>query len=882
VTSSEAEQADHRLPRGATPRRYELLLRPDLAAATFTGEIKVELDFEETLAELVCNAYELEIGSASLDGTPAGVRLDAETQRAFFSLDREFEPGRHVLEMSFAGILNDQLAGFYRSTFRDEAGNEHVIATTQMQSTDARRAFPCWDEPDRKAVFSITLDVPDGLVAVSNWPEAESEDLGDGLRRVRFEDTIPISTYIVAFVVGPLEISGPRMVGDIPIRVLHTPGKGALTDFAFEVTAHSVRFFEDWFGIPYPGAKLDLIGIPDFAAGAMENLGAVTFREAELLVDTENAAHAELERIGEVIEHEIAHMWFGDLVTMRWWNGIWLNEAFATFMSLACQDDFRPEWRVWDSFAKLRNLAHEVDALHSTRPIEYPVHRPEDAEGMYDLLTYEKGASVLRMIETYVGPERFRDGVRRYLSRHMYGNTETTDLWDAIEEAVGDEPIRALMDSWILQGGYPLVTVEAGDDGAGSDAGDRSGTAITVSQQPFALLTDSEHSSGSGLGREWLVPLTIAHRSAAASGEPDSADAMVRRIIDGSDPVTLDLPGARGDLVIGNVAGNGFYRVRYDQALFTKLLGALDRLTALERYCLVSDVWACALSGAGTLEEFLLLAGALENETDASVWTVVAGAMNQLDHAVSDADRGVLETFCISLLRPQLERIGWEPVDGEDPQSANLRSTLITTLAFIGRDEEVIGACKQRLADSISGAKPLVPGTARSVLAVSTHFGDEKTFEVMVDGYRRATTPQDEQRRLRALAAVPTAELASRVHEMCLTEIRSQDAPYVLAQMMFNTALTRTTWEFITSRWDDILARFPRNSLSRMMRGVVNLDIVEEDGSAPLAEEAARFVAAHPLEGQQKLVDQSIEILDVNVAFIRRERHRLGQLLRKL
>jgi puromycin-sensitive aminopeptidase len=859
-------------------------LRPDLEAATFSGEIRIELEIEERISELVCNAHELEISSASFDGLPVTITLDEVAQRALFEPDHEVEPGAHVLEASFSGILNDQLCGFYRSTFRDDQGNEHVIATTQMQSTDARRAFPCWDEPDRKAVFSITLEVPADLVAVSNWPEAESEDLGDGLRRVRFGDTVPISTYLVAFVVGPLEITGPRMAGDIPIRILHTPGKGALTEYAFEVAVHALGFFVDWFGIPYPGAKLDLIGIPDFAAGAMENLGAVTFREAELLIDPANAAHAELERIGEVIEHEIAHMWFGDLVTMRWWTGIWLNEAFATFMALLCQDDFRPEWRVFDSFAKARNLAHMVDALHSTRPIEYPVHRPEDAEGMYDLLTYEKGASVLRMIETYVGPERFRDGVRKYLSAHMYGNTETTDLWDAIDEVVADEPIRALMDSWILQGGYPLVTVEAREDDDG-DAGSRDGgTAVTVSQQPFALLTDSARSTGSGIGRDWLVPLTIAHRSAAATGEPDSSEELVRRIIDGeTGPVTLVVPGSRSDLIVGNVHGNGFYRVRYDQALFTKLLAGLERLSALERYCLVSDVWACTLSGAGTLEEFLLLAGALENETDASVWTVVAfDAMNQLHHAVSDADRPALEAFCTSLLGPQLERIGWEPVDGEDPQSQVLRSTLISALAFVGRDEAVIEACKRRLADSLSGVQPLVPGTARTVLAVSMHFGDETTFDVMLDGYRRAVTPQDEQRRLRALAAVPTGELAARVHEMCLTEIRSQDAPYVLAQMMYNTAITRPTWEFIMSRWDDMLARFPRNSLSRMMHGVVNLDIVEEDGSAPLADEAARFVAAHPVEGQQKLVDQSVEILDVNVAFIRRERHRLGQLLRKL
>lgn len=850
-------------------------LRPDLDAATFTGEMQVEVDVTTPVDKIVCNAHELEISAANLSGRALSVRLDTEAQTAHFGLEHAVEAGRYVFEVSFSGILNDQLCGFYRSTFRDENGNELVIATTHMESTDARRAFPCWDEPDRKAIFSITLDVPAGLAAVSNWPEEETEELEDGWRRVRFGDTIPMSTYLVAFVVGPMEITGPRMAGNIPIRVVHPPGKSHLTDLAFDCAAHALGFFVDWFGIPYPCPKLDLLAIPDFAAGAMENLGAVTFREAELLIDPANAAHAELERITEVIAHEIAHMWFGDLVTMRWWNGIWLNEAFATFMSLLCQDNYKPEWRVWDSFSRARELAHDVDSLHSTRPIEYPVLKPEDAEGMFDFLTYEKGASVLRMVETYVGSERFRDGVRSYLSAHLYGNTETADLWDAIEAAVVDEPIRELMDSWILQGGYPLVTVSAAVDG------DSPGL-ITASQQPFALLTDSERAADSAIGHDWLIPLTVARRTAEGAATHDELG-VVRHIISGeADQTTLHVGGSPADPVVANVGGHGFYRVRYDQALFSKLLSGLDRLSPLERYCLVSDAWAGALAGTGTLEEFLLLAGALETETDASVWMIVTGALSRLDHAVAAADRPTLEGFCRALLGPQLQRIGWEPVAGEDAQTPTLRSTLIATLGIIGRDEEVIEGCSARLAASLSGGGPLEPGIARAVLGVSMRFGDESTFQTLLDGFRHATNPQDEQRHLFALCSVPTAELAIRVCEMCLGEIRSQDGPFVLLGLMMNRAVAATTWHFVTEHWDEILERFPRNTLSRLMRGVVGLDEVDEHGNAVLAEEAARFAAEHPLEGQQKLVDQNLELLEVNVAFARRERSRIGHLLAKL
>ena len=364
-----------------------------------------------------------------------------------------------MISIEFAGVLNDKLHGFYRSEFTDGGGVTHVIATTQFEATDARRAFPCFDEPDRKAVFSVTLDVPDGLAAYSNGPEVDAAPLPQGGRRIRFGDTIPMSTYLVAFVVGPLVATDPVDVRGTPVRIVHVPGKGGLTAFALEAAGHSLEFFSDWFGIDYPAEKLDLVAIPDFAFGAMENLGCVTFREAVLLVDPARASRLELERVADVISHEIAHMWFGDLVTMRWWNGIWLNEAFATLMELLCVDHFRPEWDRWVSFGVERDAAMATDGLHATRPVEYPVGPPEEAQGMFDVLTYQKGAGVLRMLERYLGAERFRDGVRRYLETHRFGNTETADLWDAIEEASG-EPVRDIMDSWILQGGFPLVTVD--------------------------------------------------------------------------------------------------------------------------------------------------------------------------------------------------------------------------------------------------------------------------------------------------------------------------------------------------------------------------------------------------------------------------------------
>ena len=420
----------YRLPRTARPVRYDLTMAPDLHRRDFVGDVAIQLDVVAPTAELICNAKDLEITRAwvvSEDGSrnTATATLDDASDRVTFVCERTIPAGRSTLHVQFLGSLNDKLVGFYASTYAADDGSTKVIATTQMEATDARRAFPCWDEPDAKAVFAITLVVEAGLMAVSNMHELSSTTLGSGKRSVRFADTPLMSSYLVCMVVGELEATPVVDVGGIPLRVIARPGRTDQAAFALEIGAFALTYFTDWYGIEYPGTKLDLIATPDFAFGAMENLGAVTFREALLLVDEARASKPELERIADVVAHEIAHMWFGDLVTMLWWNGLWLNEAFATFAEVSCVAKFRPEWERWTSFALYRSMAQQVDALHSTRPIEFPVISPADANGMFDVLTYEKGAAVLRMLEQYLGEESFRLGVKHYLESHAFANAET-------------------------------------------------------------------------------------------------------------------------------------------------------------------------------------------------------------------------------------------------------------------------------------------------------------------------------------------------------------------------------------------------------------------------------------------------------------------------
>ncbi|MEY2958193.1 MAG: hypothetical protein RLZZ01_761, partial [Actinomycetota bacterium] len=584
----------YRLPRHHVPVRYDLELTPDLADGTFEGRVRITIATSETSSDLVLNSIDLDIRTCRVDGRDARFHTDAGTERLFVDVDRLLEDGEHVVDIEFGGELNDQLRGFYRSTYRSEDDVEHVIATTQMQSTDCRRVFPCWDEPDFKAIFGVTLVVDPNLLAISNGPEIERTDRPDGRVAVRFADTMPMSTYLVAFVVGPLEATEPVMVGNVPVRVVHVPGKASLTSFGLDVAVFSLRWFEDYYGIAYPSDKVDLIALPDFAAGAMENLGCITFRENLLLVDPATSTMVDRQLVADVVAHELAHMWFGDLVTMEWWNGIWLNEAFATFMEIAACDAYRPEWERWTTFGLEQSLAFETDSLASTRPVEYEVRSPADCEGMFDVLTYQKGGALLRMLEQYLGADRFRDGVRHYLTTHSYGNTDTADLWDAIEHTSG-EPVRRIMDSWIWQPGYPLVSV-------GLD-----GDELVISQRRFSFGSDDGDATDTTV---WAVPVTL-------------------RLDDRDDRVLLDaddvrVPATDGPVVV-NAGGHGFYRVWYDDDLIDRFTPTvLATLSTLERYHLVDDALNAVVAGLLPADRYLDFLGRFADETALGVWESIA------------------------------------------------------------------------------------------------------------------------------------------------------------------------------------------------------------------------------------------------------------------
>ncbi len=829
----------YRLSDEVLPRRYQLSLIPHLEEARFDGHVEINLDIVNDVDAIVLNAVDLTFHHLMLkkeDGSriPCTVTLDEETERATITTGDTITAGTATLAISFSGVLNDLLTGFYRSTYVDPDGVTQTIATSQMEATDARRAFPCFDEPSKKAIFDITLIVPEHLEAYSNSPVVSEVRPGDGTKVITYAPTMKMSTYLVAFVVGPFEATEAIDVDGVPVRIVYPKGKGKLAPFALEIAAFSLRYFSDYFGIPYPGDKLDLVAIPDFAFGAMENLGCVTFRETALLVDPATASRNEVERVADVVAHEIAHMWFGDLVTMDWWEGIWLNEAFATFMEVKCVDAFRPNWKRWVSFGISREMAMAIDGLHATRPIEFEVISPADARGMFDLLTYEKGGSVLRMLEQYLSEEIFRAGIRRYLTKHAYANTVTTDLWNALEEASG-EPVATIMNTWILQGGHPVVTVENG----------------AMSQRPFSFAPAVGESS---IGELWQVPVLTR----------PLGNSVVSRHILGESALAIEGP------TVVNAGGWGVYRTAYGSRELADVMANFSDLDDLEQATLVADTWAATQAGAVELRDFLNLASVIVSSNETATWAVVVEALGTLNRMASDEQRPHLQAAARAILSPKFEQLGWEATSGESETLASLRAQILGALGTFGADEAVRSEALKRF-----DAGDLQGDLASAIIGIVAAVGRAGDYDEIYRLYKSADDPQAEQRYLGALSAFDDANLTRRTFEACFSnDIRTQDAPYEVSALLANRANGLEIFDLLCQRWDEAMNRFPVDAQSRMVMGVSRIVTSREK-----ADEIASFLEAHPVKVGQRTVVQGIERLRNRSAMAERLAPTLGETL---
>lgn len=842
----------YRLPPNVTPRHYRIRIAPDLEAETFSGSVAIDVEISEATNEIVLNSEALTITDATVavagaDPVAAEVSIDEELQR--LTLTGDFPAGDAVVSCSFAGAFDENLVGFYLSRFTADDGSAKKLATTQFEATHARKAFPCWDEPILKATFDIELVVDADHQAIANSAEINRTSLDDGRHLVSFATTMKMSTYLVAFVVGPLQATETVDVDGVPLRVISVAGSDpSLSEFALDCGAFALRYFSEYFDINYPGDKVDLVAIPDFAFGAMENIGCITFRETLLLIDPNTATQPELQRAADVINHELAHMWFGDLVTMKWWNGLWLNEAFATFMEMRCTDAYKPEWQRWVDFGIGRSAAFDVDATAATRAIEFEVVSPEDAEGMFDILTYEKGAAVVRMLEQHLGEGPFRSGIRRYMRQHAYGNAETTDLWDAIEAEMASTPnavpARQIMDSWIFQGGFPLVSVELAPNG----------TTLTISQERFA------NAGGDDAPEQlWMVPLRYRWKSA-------DGEAITEKLLLDTDTIEIELPEA-ADWVVANAEGASFVRVSYPPDALDRLAEvALEELTAVERYALVDDAWASVLADAMSASTFLNLLEMLTAEHDRSVWGRMIGGFASLNRLLDDESRVAFQAVVHDALVPALAGLTLSPQPEDTDLARQLRGDLIQAMGTLANDHEIQEEAKRTLAEAMRDPELVEASIVAAATDIVASIGDEADFADYLQAIENAATPQEELRYLYATADFPEPGLHTQMYARVLDgRIRGQNSNFWLRRSMINPSTTRQTWAFIQEHWDTLVELLASSAVVRMIEGVARLT---EPGDV---EATNAFFATHPVPQGEKTLAQTLERQRVNTALHNRE-----------
>ncbi len=828
----------YRLPRNIVPNHYSLRLEPDLEAFTFNGKVTIDIDVVEPTDGIVLNTAEIEIVSASLDGVEVtGTNYDEQYERSSLNFETEIEPGAHSLVIEYTGLINDQLRGLYRSTFTDPDGVEHTIATYQCQATDARRVLPCWDEPDFKATFQTTMVVPSDLETFTNTAEVGRTPLGDGSMEVEFATTMKMSTYLLAFVVGAFEATDPVEVRGTPIRIIVPKGNVHLTDVAMENAIFAFEYLTDYYGIPYPADKLDHIGIPDFAAGAMENVGLITYRDAYLVIDKAQASQGELQNSIDVIGHETAHMWFGDLVTMKWWEGAWLNEAFASFMDIKTTAAKKPEWKRWLTFANGEvPWAMGTDQLASTRPIEFEVNSPTEVDAMFDAITYGKGSAVLRMIELFMGDENFRTGVGNYLRKHAYANTITTDLWEGLDGA-SDWPIGEIMDTWVYQRGFPQIDVETVADG------------VKLSQRRFLAIPDETDTT------IWSVPILLR---GVADGEE-----FTKKYLLTEDEAVVPIDGEI-ELLIAN-AGSGFYRTRYSEDLFAKLLAHLTALDDLERYQLVSDTWSLVKSAQLPSSSFLDLVGAYGDETEQQIWSIVTGGLAALDHhVITEQARPAFQAFVSKLVGPALDRMGWDPQPDESDLSRKLRGNLIAVMGNVAEDATVVSRARSVVSDLLADNE-VDPEVATAALAVYAHAGDDDEYNTLWEAYKKASLPLTKVRYLRAVAGIPTDDMVKRSVERIINgDIRTQDGFWVFGAVLSGKG-GPAAWEAARTNWSALLEKMPGMTKRRVVEG---LPALSQHG---VAADVKAFFAETPLPEAASALEQNLEQLDANIKLRERE-----------
>ena len=825
---------DFRLAKDVRPTRYALHFELDLDRWTSTAEGTITLTLAKPARDITLHSVDLEIKTG---GDVAGVSYDAASQTATLKLAREFPAGSHDLTLAWSGKIAEKLHGLYRSTRPGER-----YAATQFEAADARRAFPCFDEPEFKATFALELVHDPSLAAIANMPVERSEDRGRR-RLTVFRETPVMSSYLLAFTVGPYDATPPaRTKTNVECRVWLPKGTADQGIYARDAHVRAIEWLEEYTGIRYPfPPKVDAIGLPDFDHGAMENPGAITYRMTYLAADQKTASTATFKAVFSVAAHELTHMWWGDLVTMAWWNDLWLNESFASFVGEKCTASVNPEWRYWRDVVSQNTPGFTLDSLVSTHPISMEAKNVEEAEERFDAVTYLKGQGVLRMIENYLGEDDFRSGVRIYLDRHKWANATAGDFWNALDESSGRD-ITGLATAWITEPGHPLVSCTVRETA--------NGLTVDLTQERF--FADPKVKA---TGQTWPVPLVFRY------GTRDGGVRELRHLLDRTG-ASVELPAATW--YFPNGGGAGFYRYAFDDRSVALLADGIATLTPEERLSLIDDQWALARASKVTIGHVLGITAGLAGENDLYVLRALAEILAWLSHnAVRPSTERAFRELVDATFRSQLEKLGWDNREDDTSDEREKRQLVIAALGHSGAAADVRAEARRRITAHLDGTMRLQPDVAGPIASVAAIEGDAALYDRYVARMKDAerTDPQEENRFRVALTDFRDPAIIERFAQSIFTDlIRDQDRAILLRRMHGLAHAREAGLRTLKASWDEFVTKMDSGGKQRAVTGAGQLT------PRTLMEDAAAFLHEKQTPDIKETVAQTVERMRIGSA----------------
>ena len=823
--------AAQQLPRTVLPESYQLMLAPNFQTNKFDGDETIRVRVAQPAASITLNSAEITFADATVaqNGStqPARVTTDAKAETATLTLAQPLAAGPAVIHIRYTGILNNELRGFYLST----VGNRKY-GVTQFEPADARRAFPSFDQPDMKATFALTAVVDEGDMAISNGKiVSDTPGPQPDKHTVKFSTTPKMSSYLLALAVGKFQCETGTADG-IPIRVCGTPEQKGRSHFALQAAEYSLNYYDHYFGTKYPYGKLDILGVPDFSAGAMENTACIIGRDLFYFVDPKSSSYF-LQKVvaQDGVAHEMAHQWFGDLVTMKWWDDLWLNEGFATWMSAKPISAWKPQWNLGTDDVQSSAAAMAVDSLNSTHPIHQEVQTPAQALELADVISYNKTAAVLRMVEGYVGAGPFRKGINAYLGKYAYGNATAPDFWNAIA-AASKKPADKVMSSFVLQPGVPLVSVSASCSNGS--------TRVELSQTRYFR---NRELLNAGSNELWQIPVCLK------AGNREKCELLAGKT------QTIQLAGCAP--VYANAGARGYYHSGYDAATLRALAGGAEQnLSPPERVQLLDDAWAEVRVDRAKVGDFLALAEALKGDPTRAVTDEVSQLLDFIDrYLTTDADRAQYEAWVRQTFAPVGEQLGWSPQPNDSEEQRARRADLLALAGDVGRDPKLLKLSRQ-LTDQALRGETVDPTLIYPALRIAARDGDAALYDAVQKRAQSATSPEDSLRFMQALGNFRAPALVQRSLEFALSsQVRAQDAPFLIGRLMSNPDTRDQTWDFIRQHWQQVEAK-----LTNFSSGTV-VDAAGGFCDASHKQQVQEFFAEHPIASAQRTLQQSLEFI---------------------